>query len=721
MSSNKIKGIAEIELKTDRFTQPADKAKRSLDTLGTQGKQSVEKIAQGADRAKQSMTAMASTSRTAMGQVGQAGTRAGQQVAVGASQGTTAMNQLGIAGTRAGTQISQGMVQAATATRQVTVASTQASVSMGVMTLGVAALGTSIGTTFTGMSNLNKAHLKQVKSIQKVEKVTVGLARANDLLSSTNLAVERFTLAIAKAQKDGTTDTDAYTIAVKNLALQQQKLNTANADYAVKLADIKIAQDDALQVADDLQDTYINMTISIGNTVLMSAFLIKTLVPNLSRAWIVNKVHILANTRAMLFFRGTILKSIFNLGMFRNSLVGATFGLRGLATGVKAFMLALGPLGIALIAIGTLWALWETNTFGVRDAIQDLWKWLKIIMPVLAALELLVRNVFPPAEAAIEGVGEAAEDTAEQIIIVGEAADEAGDMIQTGLIPDLDTLADGFEDVRKGAKSAGDEIDKFKKKRENLSRTVSAETSASFADILFGRTGIFSQTGRQLAGFIQTTVSRRGTEAARAEAQALFPDATKLEIDALVRGSITVFSRLLTRSRGPFGGGAITAPTRGGTSTFAGRTLTRAGGGRRGRNRNRDPSPASAAAFAATREPGVLDALMLTGLRLDAAQRLSGAAINASIRTTVIEALARVRLVPQLLALNPFANVNFQTAASILRAKIAAQEVMINQFIASTGLSREEVTQFKTTAQGDTDLSNISAFQDRLKLEANTV
>ena len=85
------------------------------------------------------------------------------------------------------------------------------------------------------------------------------------------------------------------------------------------------------------------------------------------------------------------------------------------------------------------------------------------------------------------------------------------------------------------------------------------------------------------------------------------------------------------------------------------------------------------------------------------------------------EAMARVALVPQLLALNPFAGVNFQTPSHVLRAKIATQEKLITQFVSSTGLTREEVIEFKTTAQGDTDLSNITAFQDRIRLEANTV
>ena len=191
---------------------------------------------------------MANTGRQSMGALGQAGTRAGGQIAVGMNQATQSVNQL-------------------------TLATQSATASSGIMILGIAALGTSIGTTFTGMSNLNKAELSLVKSHQKVQKVTVGLARANDLLSSTQLAVKRFTISVPKFEEQGLTATTAYMLAKANLTLQLQKLVTAQDDYKVKLADIQIAENDALQVADDLQDTYINITISIANTGLMMLFL----------------------------------------------------------------------------------------------------------------------------------------------------------------------------------------------------------------------------------------------------------------------------------------------------------------------------------------------------------------------------------------------------------------------------------------------------------------
>ena len=709
--SSKVKGIAEIELKSDRFTGPAQKAKSSLTQLGTQGKQSIEKIATGADRAKQSMSSMSQSATSSMQQVGRAATQAGTQVTQSAGRGVSALNTLGVSGTRAGQQITTGMTQAATATRQMTAATNQAGVSMGVMTLGVAALGTSIGTTFTGMSNLNKAHLKQNKAIQKVAKVTVGLARANDLLSSTQLAVQRFTISVAKFEDAGLQSTDAYTIAKANLTLQLQKLKTAQDDYQVKLADIRLAEDDSLQIADDLQDTYINMTISISNTVLMSAFLAKTLVPNLSRAWIVNKFHILANSKAMLFFRGTIIKSIFNVKQFRIALIGATFGLRGLATGVRAFMLALGPLGIAMIAIGVLWELWETNAFGFRDALQEVWTWLKKILPILALLETLVLSVFPPAEEAIDETGQAAKETAGEFENLEQTTEDLAAEMEAGLIPDLDTLEDGFAGVTAGAGKAGKALDEFKKKRESLSQKVSEDQSESFADTLFGLNGIFSQTGRLLGGFRgqPLTVTIPGTRKAIALAMEKF-GITREAAEILTKRTIEARSRVLT-GRGV--GRRPVGLTSGGRISIAVNTIIQSAGRASGLARAILNSQRGTQRGTITRD--AQNAVRQANAIIDKIES-AGLTIPSSItvrnpRGRTVRAPVTISIIFGLLA----------QAEVILAERRRLFDIKVSNFVVSANLGEAVVRQMLTTDAGERDLTNITAFQDRIKLEANLV
>ena len=762
--SSKVKGIAEIELKSDRFTGPANKAKGSLDQLGTRGKQSIEKIATGADRAKQSMSSMAGSASTSMSQVGRSATLAGSQVTQSAARGSAAYNQLGVSGQRAGSQISTGMVQAAAATTQMTAATNQASVSMGVMTLGVAALGTSIGTTFTGMSNINKAHLKQNKSIQKVAKVTVGLARANDLLSSTQLAVQRFTISVAKMEEQGLQATDAYTIGKANLALQLQKLVTAQDDYAVKLLDIKLAEDDALQVADDLQDTYINMTISISNTALMSAFLVKTLVPNLTFALIKVRIGLLLARFQFRDLTRQILFTVFNLNKFKIAMIGATFSMRGLAIGVRSFMLALGPLGIAMIAIGIAWAIWETNAFGVRDALAELWNWLKRIMPILIALEAVVKSVFPPAEEAVSEIGEAADESGTKLEEFGQTAlDTAGDL-KVGLIPNLNDLASGLDEVGLSAKLAGKQIDEFKKKQESFSK------SRAFADlsrteqneVLFGRSGIFTRTTRNLVGFRgePIAITRPGTEKAIQAAM------LRLGINRAAAIEITktlqfMRSRVLSQVQPIIDGQVQTAifaflGERAGTTGTKGFQIPNLGL-KEGRPGGRGPPPTIAQRIR------IQDAQLTrlqTGGRLLPGMSIGqpGAVVGgfstvqggrkAGKRRIFAQVLRIERLFPGIRLGTSLATIGGTVGRIISNLNLRFAPIGVTfDMLAGGGISLAEAnrrllefttritelaggagisfgaaqTIFTSSQQGESDLINMGAFQDRIKLEANTV
>ena len=449
MSQN-IKGVAELELKTDRFNaaakkslsglkelgtkggasiksinQPITTLYNKLSSLGSQGKNASDKIRQGATAAKQSMTSLGTSGKMASDQITQSANTAKQSLSTLGAQGRTSMGHLGNAGTKAGTQVSASMSQASTSVRQLGAATQQTSAQMGVMVLGVAALGTSIGTTYTGMTALDKAQLKTVKSAQKLEKAHIGVARANDLLSATQLAVRRFTLSISAMEKAGKTDTDSYAIAVANLALQNQKLTTAYDDLAVKMTDIKVIKESVRIANVDLEDTYTNMTISIFNTVLMSAFLAKTLLPGLSvPTKVVTALTTTLSTTYKLLgpniagarmhlnwmradlhlskvaFTGASLTA----GGFTVAMGGVRIGLTAVSTGLKAMWVALGPIGWAILGIVAAYEIWENNLLGIQDAaasfmdfLHDMWNLLKQISPVVAGLAALYEKVFPPA------------------------------------------------------------------------------------------------------------------------------------------------------------------------------------------------------------------------------------------------------------------------------------------------------------------------------------
>jgi len=433
--------------------------------------------------------------------------------------------------------------------------------------------------------------------------------------------------------------------------------------------------------------------------------------PNLSRALILSKLHLIAARIQFTALSRQILASIFNLHKFRIAMIGATFSLRGLALGVKAFMLALGPLGIAMIAITTVWTLWETNTFGVRDAIQDLWKWLKVIMPVLAALELLVRSVFPPAEEAMSELGTTTDETKGKLVEFGEVATDMGTDLKTGIIPDLGILTDGFNDVTKGAKTAGQALDTFKKKRDQLS--IFGVSEGKFLDEVIRASiatpggVIISKTGRQLVGFIQTTLEKEGTEAAIAAARVLFPSATVFELKQMVRGFITISSRVLAK------GLPSVAQLAGG---LTGAQLGRGGRASIKRARQQLTSGARTGAAIARFRAETRQRILPLGLIEEAARF----GITFNIPRGIV---GRRRTLTRNIAI-----FRYQTALEIARvtplveAAQAREISRISGLASQAGLSFQETQTIITSSQqGETDIVNIIAFQDRVKLEANTV
>ena len=263
--------------------------------------------------------------------MGQKGTQAGQQIDTATSKSSQSMNRL-----------SQSTQQ------------TTASMSQQVVT--VAALGTAAATTFTSLSNLDKAQ-------QRLEKSAVGVARAQDLLATTELSIQRIEQQLVQLREKGQEGTERYRLAQEKLTIQTQKLTTAQEDLAIKQREVEIQ-------TGALADTQINMAFSIGNTVLFSIISLNTMLK--------------AETKAMI---GAKLATIAH-----------AFSLKGLRTAMT--LVASHPLMLVVFAAVTAATiLWTTNLFGVRDALISVWEWLKNLFPMLQVLETLVTSILPEANA----------------------------------------------------------------------------------------------------------------------------------------------------------------------------------------------------------------------------------------------------------------------------------------------------------------------------------
>ena len=150
-----------------------------------------------------------------------------------------------------------------------------------------------------------------------------------------------------------------------------------------------------------------------------------------------------------------------------------------------------------MIASGIAFEIWQTNAFGVQEALAELWKWLKQMIPVLSVVEALVTSIFPPEviEEA-EDLGLAVQETGDKIAEAGQQALQTGDDMKLGLLPALGNLEEGFIGVGDAAGAASKQLDEFKKKRDSFSQTGSGDQSDPF----FGQKGIFHTKGRILGG-----------------------------------------------------------------------------------------------------------------------------------------------------------------------------------------------------------------------------
>ena len=459
----------EITIRGNQAVQEANKIKRGITDIGTKGQTTASQIDGSVNKITNSLNRVGTSSKTASTSITELGTKSqvtAAQITSATGRLATVMSRTGVVSKTAAAVTTIGMVRTASAinlvggsanvasanitkigtaaqvsasrtgssmknvTRSLGVVGTSAqrsSLGFGAGALGIAALGTSASTTFTGMSALNKAQLKVNKSQQNIDKAVVGLARAEDLLASTTLAITRFQSSVNKLQKEGKENTDAYRIAVMNLELQQQKLVTAQDDLKIKTSDVKIRMDDAAQAADDLQDTYINMSVSIANTILISLFTLSTI---LQRGSAAVAAMPLAGLRA-----STSSVIVFKMSRLTKSMVGFTGGARlsrvalsGLSKGIRVFFIALGPIGFAIIGVGLAMTAWETNAFGFRDGLIELWNWMKKIMPVLMVLESLVSTAFSETTSELEKTTMAAKIAGESLESAGNAARNAAEI-----------------------------------------------------------------------------------------------------------------------------------------------------------------------------------------------------------------------------------------------------------------------------------------------------
>lgn len=264
-----------------------------------------------------------------------------------AQKGEQVLVNLGNAGEQSGTKVATGMDKAGSSVMTAGEKSITAAVKFQTLTQGLLNLSTATAQTYTSLSNLDRAQQRVVLSAIAHERAINTLhtqeARLDKLRSASIPDMDR----ISVLQDKIATQKDAISAAAENERLAQDQLN----------------------------DTYILFGSSIANTVFSSIQTISSLKATMAlrttQAAVAQAVENAVTTQNTVAKAGNIAATTAliptNLALTATN-VGLTFSFRALTVAMLS-----NPLGIALIAgsIAAL-ALYETNVFGVKDAVDKM-------------------------------------------------------------------------------------------------------------------------------------------------------------------------------------------------------------------------------------------------------------------------------------------------------------------------------------------------------------
>ena len=431
----------------------------------------VGKVEKGFNEIEKSAESAGSNASSTMDDVGDSASKMGGDVKAAGEKGERAMDEMG----DAAEETSQDMNTVATS---------------------VLGLGQSIGGLADTIFGFNEKLVALDKSLFGVEETTRDLTRAAEDLET--------------AISEGVLTGRELTRAIEDLDFIYRKL--------------EIEQREVLAEQEALNSEFINFGLTLIQTVSFGVLTVNTLLNANQKHLIKHKFEVLANSGA--------LKTLgFNFKGAALAMKGATFSLTGFRAGIRATMLALGPIGIAMIGIGVAFEIWETNAFGVQEKLAELWDLLKNMLPIFQVLETAVKGIFPEASAEVEEFDAAvdgAKFTTEELIEMledgkisadefaisvkdaqgnmGSFTNEAENMATSlgeDLQPSLAGISSQLKTVGTEARNAGKELDEFKKKRESISAARDfKDLSREDQDLaLIGKTGTFSRVGTNILGF----------------------------------------------------------------------------------------------------------------------------------------------------------------------------------------------------------------------------
>jgi hypothetical protein len=248
-------------------------------------------------------------------------------------------------------------------------------------------------------TKVSETFLGAAEGANKMAKAAFGLWTKFDDLEKVHHRVTSATLNVESAQT---------ALMEKQQVLNElvQKGVTAGMEYEIATRQVKQAEDE-LAIAQEkeemaqsnLTEAYVNFALSVIPAVKNGyegfAKIKKAVASDTWKyvsAIVQAKMSMLASAAAHAGSIGVMIAH-------RAATMASTLATQGLALATRLLQLAMGPVGWVILGIGTALALFATNAFGVRDAINSLGKAIgdafPIMKPLLDGLAYIASTLFP--------------------------------------------------------------------------------------------------------------------------------------------------------------------------------------------------------------------------------------------------------------------------------------------------------------------------------------
>ena len=259
--------------------------------------------------------------------------------------------------------------------------------------VGIASIGAGAVSLATSFSVLDKAQTKVAASTKGAKAAEDTLNLSITTLKQNNLSLTKSEQKLIRLRESGTATSQQLALAEEDLAIKTQKVADQEGKVATNRENLEVTSLRLRDAEVDLSDTRTNFVANLAPQILSLTLGAVTAVSSLTTAN-------LGNVKSLFTRIGAHKLETVSLG-------AVNVATRKVTLSMKLMQIAMGPIGIAILGITSLFTLWATNTFGLRDKInalgQQVLEFTEVhLKPLADILKFLNEKVIIPLTSTID-------------------------------------------------------------------------------------------------------------------------------------------------------------------------------------------------------------------------------------------------------------------------------------------------------------------------------